>query len=132
MLLVQALAWAYSVYGALPQASRLFSGIQPVVVAIIAQAVWNMRRTVLKSAEAWILALVGRLRASPLTAPLLDGVNIVSLALICGVLAQLSEGALVDCMRWALSSYAVLLQFKINSVWLMVAGAATGLAAGNG
>ena len=294
MLLVLALAWAYSVYGALPQVGRLFYGIQPVVVAIIAQAAWNLRRTVLKSAGAWILGLAalgaylaganilalllaggliasaaswtvrwrqggapiagwslpfafaksslaagvvalaaapfsqallfltflkvgaviygsgyvllaflradfvqnlgwltdrqlldaiavgqftpgpvfttatfigyllggwvgaivatvgiflpsfvfialahplaGRLRASPLTAPLLDGVNIVALALICGVLVQLSAGALVDWLTWALAlaSFVVLLRFKLNSVWLIVTGAAIGLIAGRG
>src|SRR6266700_4853114 len=41
MLMVLALAWAYVTYGALPQVTWLFYGIQPVVVAIIAQAIWK-------------------------------------------------------------------------------------------
>lgn len=48
MLIVLALAWAYITYGALPQIDWLFYGIQPVVVAIIAQAIWNLGRTVFK------------------------------------------------------------------------------------
>jgi chromate transporter len=294
MILVLGLAWAYSTYGALPQVGRLFYGIQPVVVAIIAQAAWNLRRAVLKTPWAVALALVAlglylagvnilallvagglvvatanwaarrrrgklptlgmalhfsfskwplsigalglatvpfsqgllfltflkvgaviygsgyvllaflradlvqglgwltdrqlldaiavgqftpgpvfttatfigyllggwlgaivatvgiflpsfvfialahpladRIRRSPLTAPLLDGVNIVALALICGVLVQLSVGALVDWLTWGLTllSFAVLLRFKINSVWLILAGAAVGLIMGSG
>lgn len=48
MLIVLALAWAYVTYGALPQIDWLFYGIQPVVVAIIAHAIWNLGHTVFK------------------------------------------------------------------------------------
>jgi chromate transporter len=58
MLIVLALAWAYVTYGALPQISWLFYGIQPVVVAIIAQAIWNLGRTVFKGPLAVGLALL--------------------------------------------------------------------------
>jgi chromate transporter len=58
MLIVLALAWAYVTYGALPQISWLFYGIQPVVVAIIAQAIWNLGRTVFKGPLAVSLALL--------------------------------------------------------------------------
>lgn len=58
MAIVLALAWAYVSYGALPQINWLFYGIQPVVVAIIAQAVWNLGRTVFKGVLAFVLALL--------------------------------------------------------------------------
>ena len=58
MLIVLALAWAYVTYGALPQIGWLFYGIQPVVVAIIAQAIWNLGRTILKGPLAAGLALL--------------------------------------------------------------------------
>lgn len=58
MLIVLALAWAYVTYGALPQIGWLFYGIQPVVVAIVAQAIWNLGRTVFKGPLAVGLALV--------------------------------------------------------------------------
>src|SRR5260221_7941587 len=48
MLIVLALGWAYVTYGALPQVSWLFYGIQPVVVAIITVAVWSLGRTIVK------------------------------------------------------------------------------------
>ena len=73
--------------------------------------------------------LAARLRRSPLTAPLLDGVNLAAVALMAGVLAQLGQHALVDWLTWALAvgALAVLLRFKINSVWLILLGAAIGL-----
>jgi chromate transporter len=74
--------------------------------------------------------LAGRLRASPWTAPLLDGVNVAALALMAGVLAQLGQHALTDVVTWglALVALAVLLRFRVNSVWLLLAGAAVGIA----
>lgn len=58
MLIVLALAWAYVTYGAFPQITWLFYGIQPVVVAIIAQAIWNLGRMVFKEPLAMGLALL--------------------------------------------------------------------------
>ncbi|TMC16960.1 MAG: chromate efflux transporter, partial [Chloroflexi bacterium] len=58
MLIVLAIAWAYVIYGTLPQLDWLFYGIQPVVVAIIAHAIWNLGRTVFKGPLALILALL--------------------------------------------------------------------------
>lgn len=58
MLIVLAFAWAYVTYGSLPQIAWLFYGIQPVVVAIVAQAIWNLGRTVFKSIGAAILAVL--------------------------------------------------------------------------
>src|SRR5713226_8880034 len=57
MLIVLALAWAYVTYGSFPQTAWLFYGIKPVVIAIIAQALWGLSRTVLKAAWPIILAL---------------------------------------------------------------------------
>src|ERR1041385_2453403 len=48
MLIVLVLAWLYVRFGSLPQAGWLFYGIKPVVIAIIAQAVWGLGRTALK------------------------------------------------------------------------------------
>ncbi|GAC1372142.1 MAG: chromate efflux transporter [Ktedonobacteraceae bacterium] len=58
MLIVLALAWAYVTYGALPQIGWLFYGIQPVVVAIIAQAIYKLGRTVFRGPVAVSLSLV--------------------------------------------------------------------------
>src|SRR5713226_7690495 len=58
MLIVLAIAWAYVTYGSLPQVGWLFYGIQPVVVAIIAQAIWNLGRTIFKGVLAAGVALL--------------------------------------------------------------------------
>jgi len=44
MLIVAALAAVYTRYGATPQAGWLLYGVQPVVIVIIAQALWNLGR----------------------------------------------------------------------------------------
>ena len=56
--LVAAFAWAYLKFGALPQVSGLLFGIKPVVVALVAQAVWNLGKTALRSVPLAALALV--------------------------------------------------------------------------
>jgi chromate transporter len=78
---------------------------------------------------AFIHPVATRIRRSPWTAPLLDGVNAAALALMAGVLFQLGQNALFDILTAsiALVSFAVLMRFKINSVWLILAGAAIGL-----
>jgi chromate transporter len=78
---------------------------------------------------ALIHPLAARLRKSPWTAAILDGINIVALSLMTGVLLQLGQNALIDIPTWlvALVSLVILLRFKINSVWLIVAGALVGV-----
>jgi chromate transporter len=48
---------------------------------------------------------------------------------MAGVLFQLGQSALIDVLTWivALAAFAVLLRFKINSVWLILAGASIGV-----
>ena len=56
--LVGALAWAYMRFGPVPQVAGLLFGIKPVVVALIAQAVWNLGQTALRDVPLAALALV--------------------------------------------------------------------------
>jgi chromate transporter len=56
--LVTALAWGYLKFGTLPQVAGLLFGIKPVVVALIAQAVWNLGKTALRNALLAALAIV--------------------------------------------------------------------------
>jgi chromate transporter len=51
-----ALAWAYVRFGSLPQAQGLLYGAKPIMVAIIAQAIWNLGRTAFRGIR---LALAG-------------------------------------------------------------------------
>ena len=48
MLMVLALAMLYVAYGRLPQAQWLMVGVKPVVIAIIAQALWVLGRKAIK------------------------------------------------------------------------------------
>src|SRR5574340_867558 len=48
-LLVGAIAWAYVRFGSLPQVAGLLYGVKPVVIAVLAQALWNLRRAALKT-----------------------------------------------------------------------------------
>ena len=75
--------------------------------------------------------LVPRLRASPLAGAFLDGVNVASLALMGVVTAELGRAAVVDLTTalLGLGAAIALLRFKLNSTWLVLGGAATGMAA---
>lgn len=48
MLVTLALAWAYVQYGSLPQTGWVLYGIKPVVVAIVAQAIWDLGRRAIR------------------------------------------------------------------------------------
>ena len=48
MLIVMALAWLYVTYGTLPAIGSVLYGIKAVVIAIIAQALWGLRKAVFK------------------------------------------------------------------------------------
>ncbi len=66
MLIVTGFAWVYVEFGSLPQINAVLYGIKPVVLAIIAQALWDLGRRALKTrllaicgAVVLILALLG-------------------------------------------------------------------------
>src|SRR5690606_13454881 len=50
MLIVAAIGWAYVAYGTLPQVQGLLMGVKPVIIAVIAQAVWRLARSACKDA----------------------------------------------------------------------------------
>jgi len=54
-ILVSLIAAAYVRYGALPQVERILYAIKPVVIAVVAQAFWNLARSAVKSA--WLAAI---------------------------------------------------------------------------
>jgi chromate transporter len=55
-VLVMLLGWAYLKYGSLPQVAGMLFGIKPVVVVLIAQAVWNLGRAALKNVWLTVVA----------------------------------------------------------------------------
>jgi chromate transporter len=56
MLIVMALAWVYVRFGSTPQVEWLLYGVKPVVIAIIAQALWKLGR---KAVKGPLTAVVG-------------------------------------------------------------------------
>jgi len=74
--------------------------------------------------------LVPRLRRSRLARAFLDGVNVALLALLAVVTWQLGRVALVDWLTISLAVAAAvwLLCYRVNSTWLILGGAALGLA----
>jgi len=69
-VIVMVLAWAYVLYGSLPQVADLFYGLKPVVIAIILQALWGLGRGAAKTRFLVVCGLVALgasvLGASPL------------------------------------------------------------------
>jgi chromate transporter len=74
-------------------------------------------------------ALADHIRKSKLAAAFLDGVNAAAVALMASVVLLLGRTSLVDSWTWALGlvSVVLLLRFKINATWLILAGAAIGI-----
>ncbi|MBW4471374.1 MAG: chromate transporter [Stenomitos rutilans HA7619-LM2] len=71
---------------------------------------------------------VSKLRSSPWASGFLDGVNAASLGLMAVVTYTLAHETLVDWLTVlvALISAIIVFRFKVNSAWLVLAGAAIG------
>jgi len=57
MALVMGLAWAYVETGSLPAAKHVLQGLQPVIVAVILQALWGLGKTAVKGWKAGAIAV---------------------------------------------------------------------------
>ena len=83
--IVTAIAWAYVRFGTLPEVAGVLSGVSPVIIAVVVQALWGLGRSAVKS---YALAAVGvvALAAS------LVGVNELIILLVAGVLVAIGRG----------------------------------------
>jgi chromate transporter len=74
--------------------------------------------------------LLPRVRGSRQASAFLDGVNVAALGLMAAVTWELGRAAIVDPLTVALAvaSAVVLVATRVNSVWLLAAGGALGLA----
>lgn len=74
----------------------------------------------------WVIPL---LRRSDSMGAFLDGINVGSVALMTIVTVELGRSAIIDwvTITLAILSFVLLVRFKINSAWLLAAGAGTGL-----
>ena len=112
-LMVSALAWIYTRYGRTPQAGWLLYGISPVIIAIIAEAVWRLGKTAVKG-----------------VLPALVGLSVLALSL-GGIneLALLGAGAVVMVVgRFARTAT---ITGAVVALWSMSASAATAVTTGS-
>lgn len=74
--------------------------------------------------------LVPRLRRTPWPSGFLDGVNAGAIALMAGVSVQLAIGALTSWQAWLIAALAlaVVVRARLNSAWVILAGALLGAA----
>lgn len=72
---------------------------------------------------------VSRLRTSPWSRAFLDGVNMAAVGLIAAIALQLGRAAVIDVTTalLALVTLALLIRYKLNTAWLVLAGAGVGL-----
>ncbi len=97
-LIVTALAWAYVRYQRVPAASGVLYGVKPVVIVVMAQALWRLGHTALKT---WTLAVLGVL----VVAAAAYGVNELLLLAAAGLASAL---AVSDSRRTAMAGFAAL------------------------
>jgi chromate transporter len=78
-----------------------------------------------------VYPFVPRLRASPWTSAFLDGANAAAVGLMAAVVWQLGTSSIVDGLTVGLmlAAAALLIRFRINSVWLVLGGGTVGLLA---
>lgn len=84
MLITLALAWAYAQFGSTPQVGALLYGVKPVVIAIIAQALWGLGQ---KAINSLIAASVGL----SVVALYLLNVNVIVLLVAGGLVMLLAR-----------------------------------------
>lgn len=77
-LMMVTFAWIYLRYGSLPQIAGVLWGVKPVVVVLIAQAVWSLGKTALNSRELMVIAAIvlGLAAKKVSTLPLLIGTGV--------------------------------------------------------
>ena len=106
-LMVSALAWIYIRYGRTPQAGWLLYGISPVIIAIIADAVWRLGKTAVKGV---LPALVGL----SVLALSLGGINELALlgagavVMVVGRFARTATITAAVVALWSMSASAVM------------------------
>jgi chromate transporter len=72
--------------------------------------------------------LIPRIRGSKLAGGFLDGINVGAVALMIAVTLQLSRAAVIDFITGGIAAFSavILIFLRINSVWLIFAGALIG------
>ena len=86
-VMVTAIAWLYTLWGTLPVTGAVLYGVKPVVIAIIAIALWRLGKTCLKT---WPLAILAAIAAGANAL----GLNELIVLAAAGVLVGAGRGLL--------------------------------------
>jgi chromate transporter len=78
MLIVMTIAWIYVRFGKLPQTQAILYGIKPTMIAVIAQALWRLGRTALKTRTLALICLIS-------TTAVFAGANELLVLFVAGV-----------------------------------------------
>jgi chromate transporter len=99
MLVVWGLAIAYGRYGSMPQVSWLLYGIQPVIIAIVIQALWALGRKAIKDMPTGMVALATMLAFA-------KGASEIGLLVIAGLSTMLIKHRLsgTRLLSWVMPS----------------------------
>jgi chromate transporter len=75
------------------------------------------------------IPILPRIRKSPWTAAALDGVNVAAIGLMAAVTWELASAAFVDVLTvlLAVGAAILLIRFRVNSAWLVLAGGVIGI-----
>jgi chromate transporter len=109
-VMVVVVAWAYARYGARPEAAALLYGIKPMIIAVVAQALWRLGKQAIKGTALAVIAVLG-------IGSIVAGVNELAVLLGAGLLASTLRGPR-DLTRWrrGISSLSV------APAWILAAG----------
>jgi chromate transporter len=93
VLIVSAIAWVYVRYGALPELAGVMTGIKPVIIAVVIQALWNLGKAAVKTP---LLAVIG---AAAFAANLVGVDELIVLA-AAGLLVAATRGLRARAASW--------------------------------
>jgi chromate transporter len=121
VIIVLALAWAYVAYGALPAVDGILYGIRPVVLAIVAQALWRLGSTAVRSLPLGVLLVMA-------TAAIGAGIHELVVLGAAGMSGLLFTAVRRTFPRFGLGGLAIVLTADAAAVATAAAG--TGAVAG--
>src|SRR6201984_1862739 len=112
MVMILGLSWAYVRYGTLPAAQWILYGINPIVIAIIADALLSLGRAALKTAWHALMAVAS-------LALYFRGVSIVAIIAVTAVLAAIAGYSKTKGQGKALSIFT-LSAGSARATWMKV------------
>jgi chromate transporter len=117
MLMILALSWAYVRYGTLPAAQWILYGINPMVIAIIADALLSLGRTALKTVWLALMAVASLVLY-------FWGVSIVAIIAVTAVLAAIAGYSKTKGQQKALGIFPLAAGWpKVTLITAALAGA---------